>query len=120
MKALITLTLIIALMSGCAERTAGPLEGEWVDLSHDFGEDTIYWVTAEPFKRTTVAEGVTDKGYYYSAYNFSEPNTAEPISILRYISLKGNAPLIKSNWASWSVPQSRSTFRPRPPRTAIT
>ena len=71
MKALITLTLIIALMSGCAERTSGPLEGEWVDLSHDFGEDTIYWVTAEPFKRTTVAEGVTDKGYYYSAYNFS-------------------------------------------------
>ncbi len=45
--------------------------GEWIDLSHDFSEETIYWVTAEPFKRTTVAEGKTDKGYYYSAYNFS-------------------------------------------------
>lgn len=45
--------------------------GNWIDLSHDFSEDTIYWVTAEPFTRTTVAEGVTDKGYYYSAYNFS-------------------------------------------------
>lgn len=71
MKLLITLLLAAAFMAGCAERTAGPLDGEWVDLSHGFGEDTIYWVTAEPFKRTTVAEGVTDKGYFYSAYNFS-------------------------------------------------
>ncbi len=45
--------------------------GQWIDLSHDFSEETIYWVTAEPFKRTTVAEGMTNKGYYYSAYNFS-------------------------------------------------
>jgi kynurenine formamidase len=45
--------------------------GQWIDLSHDFSDETIYWVTAEPFKRTTVAEGKTDKGYYYSAYNFS-------------------------------------------------
>jgi kynurenine formamidase len=26
---------------------------------------------AEPFKRTTVAEGKTPQGYYYSAYNYS-------------------------------------------------
>jgi kynurenine formamidase len=71
MRLLITMMMAAMLISACAERTAGPLEGEWVDLSHSFGEDTIYWVTAEPFKRTTVAEGVTDKGYFYSAYNFS-------------------------------------------------
>jgi kynurenine formamidase len=71
MRLLITMLMAAMLISACAERTAGPLEGEWVDLSHSFGEDTIYWVTAEPFKRTTVAEGVTDKGYFYSAYNFS-------------------------------------------------
>ncbi|MEP7149080.1 MAG: cyclase family protein [Acidobacteriota bacterium] len=45
--------------------------GQWIDLSHDFSDETIYWVTAEPFKRTTVAEGKTPGGYYYSAYNFS-------------------------------------------------
>ncbi len=28
-------------------------------------------MTAEPFKRTTVAEGNTPAGFYYSAYNFS-------------------------------------------------
>jgi kynurenine formamidase len=43
----------------------------WIDLSHDFSDETIYWVTAEPFKRTTVAEGMTPGGYYYSAYNYS-------------------------------------------------
>ena len=71
MRLLMTMMMAAMLIFACAERTAGPLEGEWVDLSHSFGEDTIYWVTAEPFKRTTVAEGVTDKGYFYSAYNFS-------------------------------------------------
>jgi kynurenine formamidase len=58
------------LMAGCARQAEFPA-GQWIDLSHDFSEETIYWVTAEPFKRTTVAEGMTDQGFYYSAYNFS-------------------------------------------------
>jgi len=45
--------------------------GKWIDLSYDFSSETIYWVTAKPFERETVAEGKTEKGYYYSAYNFS-------------------------------------------------
>src|SRR5688572_18496026 len=71
MRRFVALFLGLVLFTACAERTDSPLEGEWVDLSHSFGDDTIYWVTAEPFKRTTVSEGMTDKGYYYSAYNFS-------------------------------------------------
>jgi kynurenine formamidase len=56
----------------CAtQQTSEFPNGDWVDLSYDFSSDTIYWVTAEPFTRTTVAEGKTDKGYFYSAYNFS-------------------------------------------------
>ncbi len=46
-------------------------KGQWIDLSYDFSSDTIYWVTAKPFERETVAEGKTDQGFYYSAYNFS-------------------------------------------------
>ncbi len=46
-------------------------EGQWVDLTHAFSEESIYWPTADTFKKTTVAEGDTDAGYYYSAYNFS-------------------------------------------------
>jgi hypothetical protein len=49
--------------------------------SHDFSDETIYWVTAEPFKRTTVAEGMTPGGYYYSAAKYSAAEPGERISI---------------------------------------
>lgn len=71
MKRLIFLAASAVLFVSCQQRTTEPLSGSWIDLTHDFGDDTIYWVTAESFKRTTVAEGMTEKGYYYSAYNFS-------------------------------------------------
>ena len=75
MKRLAAIFILSVFILNCAQPPKDPLAGTWVDLSHDFGEDTIYWVTAEPFKRTTVAEGKTDGGYYYSAYNFSGGRT---------------------------------------------
>ena len=45
--------------------------GRAVDLSYPFDENTVYWPTAESFKLTTDFEGVTDKGYFYSAYKYS-------------------------------------------------
>ena len=42
-----------------------------VDLSYSFDTDTVYWPTAEPFKLETDFDGITDKGYFYSAYRFS-------------------------------------------------
>ncbi|WP_420399133.1 cyclase family protein [Flagellimonas sp.] len=42
-----------------------------VDLSHAYSDETVYWVTAKEFEMDTVFEGQTEKGYYYSAYNFS-------------------------------------------------
>lgn len=42
-----------------------------VDLSHSYSEETVYWVTAKEFDLDTVFQGLTDKGFYYSAYNFS-------------------------------------------------
>ena len=44
--------------------------GEWVDLTHDLSAESIFWPTAEPFRLTTDAQGMTDRGYYYSAYSF--------------------------------------------------
>ena len=46
-------------------------DGKIIDLSHDFSSETIYWVTAEEFELDEVAKGPTEKGYYYSANNFS-------------------------------------------------
>ena len=59
------------LLFGCATTRQEFPKGEWIDLTYDFSSETVYWVTAEPFKRTTVAEGHTPGGFYYSAYNFS-------------------------------------------------
>lgn len=53
-------------------RTEGrSVQRKIVDLTHDFSEETVYWVTAKEFDLDTVSQGLTDKGYYYSAYDFS-------------------------------------------------
>jgi kynurenine formamidase len=77
MKTLMFITILSwLLLCGCSTRqhaTEGDIlhSGNWIDLSHDFSADTVYWPTAEPFKLDTVAAGKTEAGYYYSAYNFS-------------------------------------------------
>jgi kynurenine formamidase len=42
-----------------------------IDLTYPFDGDSVYWPTAETFKLETDFEGVTDKGYFYSAYRYS-------------------------------------------------
>lgn len=45
--------------------------GKIIDLTHSFSKETVYWVTAREFDLEIVAQGTTDKGYYYAANNFS-------------------------------------------------
>jgi kynurenine formamidase len=45
--------------------------GTWVDLSHEFGADTLYWPTAEGFSHEVDFAGMTEKGYYYSSFRIS-------------------------------------------------
>ena len=62
----------VVFFSACGlVATDASRQREIIDLTHDFSDETVYWVTAEPFKRTTVAEGMTPGGFYYSAYNYS-------------------------------------------------
>jgi len=51
--------------------TQSQIQGKWIDLTHDFSEETIYWPTADEFKLQSVFEGMTDKGYFYDANNYS-------------------------------------------------
>ena len=67
---------IIAAMTTLLCAGAGPLatagglpEGRLVDMSYPYNEDTIYWPTEKGFEKTTGFEGMTDKGYYYTAYS---------------------------------------------------
>jgi len=45
-------------------------QGKWIDLTHDFSSDTVYWPTAEGFELETVFEGETEKGYFFYANNY--------------------------------------------------
>ena len=70
----LVLLLGLALAAAACSRPAGPgsrPEGALIDLSHDYGDQTVFWPTAEPFKLEKVADGVTEQGYYYAANNFA-------------------------------------------------
>jgi kynurenine formamidase len=45
--------------------------GRIIDLSYPFDSSTVYWPTAESFKLEKDFEGVTEQGYYYSAYKYA-------------------------------------------------
>ena len=78
-SAFLLAAISVSLIASCARNAESPVTGpspkesapvEVLDLSYPFDENTVYWVTAKDFERETVAEGKTDKGYYYSAYNY--------------------------------------------------
>ena len=48
-------------------------KGKLVDLTHNYSSETIYWPTEEGFKLDIGFDGMTEKGYYYSAKKFSAP-----------------------------------------------
>ncbi|MEH0154830.1 cyclase family protein [Limibacter armeniacum] len=58
------------LLMGCQQKGELSFPSNWVDLSHSYDSTTLYWPTSPVFKMDTVFEGQTDKGYYYSAYQF--------------------------------------------------
>lgn len=72
------LAIVLAFACRPQERPNRPLaaldllgSGTWVDLSHDFSTETIYWPTAKPFTLEVVSAQKTSGGYYYAANNFS-------------------------------------------------
>ncbi len=44
--------------------------GRWVDLTHAFDADAVYWPTAESFELEIVSNDYTDKGFFYAANRF--------------------------------------------------
>jgi len=51
-----------------------PADARIVDLTHSFGEDTIYWPTEKTgFVLQEIAEGETPGGWYYASNRFSAP-----------------------------------------------
>ena len=72
MKCLQLLLLLMVLtIPVVAQRPPALGSAKVVDLTHPFDESTVYWPTAQGFKLDTDFEGMTDKGYFYSAYRYS-------------------------------------------------
>src|SRR2546425_4593603 len=69
---LLSLLLFSALLIPALQQKPPKLPaGRIIDLSYPFDADTVYWPTAETFKLEKDFEGLTDKGYYYSAYRYA-------------------------------------------------
>jgi kynurenine formamidase len=67
---LLVFVLILAVPV-VAQRPGAFPSGRVVDLTHAFDANSVYWPTAQPFKLETDFEGMTEKGYFYSAYRYS-------------------------------------------------
>src|SRR6185295_982083 len=73
--------LFVAVVIGMAACSSPPREAappapasassRYVDLTHDLGSDAIFWPTSDTFQLIKVADGVTEKGYYYASNNYS-------------------------------------------------
>jgi kynurenine formamidase len=71
MKGLALLLSSAFLIAFAQQRFAVFPSGTVVDLSYSFDSETVYWPTAETFHLEKDFEGITEKGYYYSAYKYS-------------------------------------------------
>ena len=77
---LVCLLLLAACAAPPAEQVTAPAVADagtvagWrlIDLSHAYGGDTLYWPTdTKGFALETLAEGMTDAGYFYAAREFA-------------------------------------------------
>lgn len=74
MKKCFIILFALFLAAGCS-RERDPLDilrnGQWIDLTWSFDEQSVYWPTNIHFTHDTVFAGINDKGYYYSSFKFS-------------------------------------------------
>jgi len=51
--------------------SSGPfVGGEWIDLTHDFSADSLYWPTAQRFQLEVESRAFTGRGYFYAANRY--------------------------------------------------
>ncbi len=73
MKTLIPLlsgVLVLFLSPGLCASDPPFTGGRWIDLTHTFGEDTIYWPTAQGFKLEPEFHGLQPGGYFYASNRY--------------------------------------------------
>lgn len=63
--------LLLAFSCSESDPMQAMMNARWVDLTHNFEENTLYWPTNRPFSKDTVFYGMTDKGYFYASFIYS-------------------------------------------------
>lgn len=72
MKNLFQLLLLLSIIACRPRSVTDELNSaRWIDLTHDFEPNTVYWPTDEPYRHDTVYYGMTEKGYFYSSFKFA-------------------------------------------------
>src|SRR4030095_12430047 len=71
MKGLAFLLGLAIFLCTNTQPALGQARQQVIDLSYPFDSETVYWPTAEAFHLTKDFEGVTEQGYYYSAYKYA-------------------------------------------------
>lgn len=68
----VLLLLCLLIIASCTRVEQVEWEdGTWLDLTHDFSEETVYWPTSSTFELDTVFVGEAEGGYHYEAFAFS-------------------------------------------------
>jgi kynurenine formamidase len=67
---MLSLTLVVSVAVAQRRGPAFP-SGRVIDMSYPFDSNTVYWPTAESLHLEKDFEGVTDQGFYYSAYRYA-------------------------------------------------
>src|SRR6266581_9684335 len=65
-----SLLFLFGSLAGLAAADAPFTDGRWIDLTHEFSSETLYWPTAERFTLETEFHGQTPKGYFYAANRY--------------------------------------------------
>jgi kynurenine formamidase len=70
LKHFLTLALGSMAMASAWSADSPFQHGRWIDLTHDFSKETIYWPTASGFVLDSEFHGKTEQGYFYAANHY--------------------------------------------------
>jgi kynurenine formamidase len=63
--------LVDAAKAAPKASSSGPfVGGGWIDLTHEFSADSLYWPTAQRFQLEVESRAFTDRGYFYAANRY--------------------------------------------------
>lgn len=68
------ITVVLAVLIALPVRALDLDDYRLVDLSHSYGEDTLYWPTSPTaFQKEELAYGISEGGWFYSSYSVCTP-----------------------------------------------